>query len=213
MNFGNKENEKITLLDGRVVWLSRSCAVNSIIIIQVGRWWQKKEFFVLTGIRGKDTPDFQGFRSCPCGYLDWDEDLKGAAFRETWEETDFNLTTILTHHHKYPILDKKGKERWVKIKPIYGTYLEGKPFHVSSHPLANKQNVTCSFGVVLSVPKHEFLPKVSGRNVNKDNYEEVSSVEWTPIHEVIDGRHKFAFNHEIRIMQFFNQFKKSKFFF
>lgn len=212
MQFNNRDNEEIVLPDGRKIWLSRSCAVTSIVIIEVARPLRKKKYFLLTGVRGKNTPDFQGYRSCPCGYLDWDESLKGAAVRETWEETDFWLPVAWNPTVNYPLAPQDPESEKVPMKVVYDEYTSGQPFHVSSNPDANRQNVTGSFGIVLQVKSLKHLPEISGINVNRpeDDYEEVASADWIPMEEVVQGKHEFAFNHDNRALSFFNRYKQKK---
>jgi len=52
MKFANKENEKITLPDGRTIWLSRSCAV----VITVWCFVDDTPY-LLIGKRGIGCPD------------------------------------------------------------------------------------------------------------------------------------------------------------
>lgn len=212
MKFNNRENELVTIKDGRKIWNSRSCAVTSIVIIEVARPFRKNKYFLLTGVRGKNTPDFQGYRSCPCGYLDWDESLKEAAVRETWEETDFRLPVAWNSAVEYPLAPQDPESETVHMKVVYDKFTSGQPFHVSSHPDANRQNVTGSFGIVLQVKSLKHLPEISGVNVNRpqDDYEEVASADWIPMEEVAQGKHEFAFNHDNRALSFFNEFKRKQ---
>ena len=83
--FNNRENEEVTLPDGRTKWLSRSAAVVGIILGIV-----EDNIYVLTEKRSKlmDEPH----KWCViCGYLDWDEDGYEGIVRETYEETSFYI--------------------------------------------------------------------------------------------------------------------------
>lgn len=44
--------------------------------------------YFLANKRGTETPDFQGYWNCPCGYIDFDETEEDAVCREIMEETD-----------------------------------------------------------------------------------------------------------------------------
>jgi ADP-ribose pyrophosphatase YjhB (NUDIX family) len=206
MKFNNRDNKLVEAKDGRKVWDSRSCAVTSVVIMRVGKWYQRKKYFLLTILRGKDTPDFQGYKCCPCGYLDWDEPLNWAAVRETEEETTFNPISAWSSRTN-PIDSNDENSKRVKIELVYEKYKEGQPFYLSSEPSENRQNVTACFGVVFSVSKEEDLPIISGENVNTLEFEEVASADWIPLEEVKSKKHKFAFNHENRSMDFFRIYK------
>ena len=89
MKFNNRHNEQVTLADGRIIWLSRSCAVVTTLACRVdGR------IYILLGKRGIGCPDEVGKWNLPCGYLDWDETLSEAAIREVFEETGVNVNAI-----------------------------------------------------------------------------------------------------------------------
>jgi ADP-ribose pyrophosphatase YjhB (NUDIX family) len=104
MNFNNKENERITLPDERVIWLSRSCAVVITVWCFVNR-----TPYLLLGQRGPGCPDEIGKWNLPCGYLDWNETLTEAAEREVYEETGLNIRIvqqnsddIISSHMQHP---------------------------------------------------------------------------------------------------------------
>lgn len=201
--YSNRDNKLVTTKDGRKIWDSRSCAVTSIVIMRVGKWYEKKRYFLLTTVRGKNTPDFQGYRCCPCGYLDWDESLVWAAVRENEEETTFVPSDVWSSG-KYAT-GEKG-ERVIKAKTLYDRYSGGQPFYLSSEASANRQNVTAVFGIVFGIKREKDLPIISGVNVNKPEYEEVASADWIPLSEI--GKHKFAFNHQMRAADFYARYQK-----
>ena len=205
MKFKNRESERVELQDGRVVWLSRSPAVMSIIVAKVGRWWQKKKYFVVTSVRGKDTPDFQGYHCCPCGYLDWDENGFEGAAREVWEETNLNVVRLILSNS----LQLDSKKHKVKIVDHhYGD----SPWSVNSSPYANKQNVTIGYALAFQVKTADVLPKLSGVNVNREDYEEVASADWTPLEDILARKERFAFNHDLQIISYIKHLKtKSRF--
>lgn len=201
MKFKNRESERVELEDGRIVWLSRSPAVMSIVVAIVGRWWEQKKFYVITSVRGKDTPDFQGHHCCPCGYLDWDEDGWQGAAREIWEETNFNVLNVI----KSKELLTNGNSYKVKI---IDNYYGNQPYFVNSSPSANRQNITLGYALSFAVSKKEALPSLSGINVNKDNFQEVFSADWIPYEEILTPKYRFAFHHDMKIIKYVENLKK-----
>lgn len=81
MKFKNRHNP-FHKVDGRIVWESRSVAVNCVVICGNS---------VLLGQRGSGAPDSRGLWNIPSGYMDWDESGTEAVYREVWEETGVNL--------------------------------------------------------------------------------------------------------------------------
>lgn len=68
-------------------WFSRSCAVATAVLLK-----SKGQWYVLAGQRGTGTPDYQGYWNLPCGYLDYNENVKEASVREVREETGIRLS-------------------------------------------------------------------------------------------------------------------------
>ena len=70
---------------GEVEWIARNMAV----LVMVLGFDKNLKLHVLANKRGQNTPDpeFRGCWCMPCGYLDYNETLKEAAVRETFEET------------------------------------------------------------------------------------------------------------------------------
>ena len=69
-------------------WFSRSCACATCVLLHdtdSGKW------YVLVGKRGDGVPDYKGYWSFPCGYLDYNEDVDECAAREVYEETGIKL--------------------------------------------------------------------------------------------------------------------------
>ena len=64
-------------------WVSRSIAISAFIFAND----IEGNTYVLAIKRGKGTPDYQGMYCCPCGYVDWNENIYQAACREIKEET------------------------------------------------------------------------------------------------------------------------------
>lgn len=87
----NLKNQPCYDKDGNFLgWFSRSVAVVSFIYCKnkKGRWC------ILASQRGKGTPDpeFVGAWNACCGYVDYNETLKGAAVREIKEECGLHLS-------------------------------------------------------------------------------------------------------------------------
>ena len=70
---------------GETEWVARNMAT-LVIIFAINK---DNQIHVLANKRGPNTPDpeFRGCWCMPCGYLDYNETLKEAAARETFEET------------------------------------------------------------------------------------------------------------------------------
>lgn len=173
--FNNKENERVELADGRVIWLSRSCAV-SVTVVAI------KDGIVhyLMVKRGEGNPDEQGRWVLPCGYLDWDETLVDGAIREVYEETGF-------HIRKYMDADTDDT--------ILGSdFYSDQPWHVNSSIRNGKQNVTHYFGMVMEVTS---LPELSSDNCELN---EVADLKWVAIEDI--GDYDIAFNHDTRIADY-----------
>jgi 8-oxo-dGTP pyrophosphatase MutT (NUDIX family) len=81
IKFKNRHNLSHNI-GGRIVWESRSVAVNCVVICGNS---------VLIGQRGKGVPDSVGLWNIPSGYMDWDESGTEAVYREVWEETGLYL--------------------------------------------------------------------------------------------------------------------------
>lgn len=114
--FKNRPNTCHTLPDGTELWISRSCAVMSIVAAKCDG-----EIYIALGKRGEGVPDEKGKFCLSCGYMDWDENAFDAARREVWEELG---------------LDVSDEREWG-----YNT----QPWWVQSEPTANRQNITMRF--------------------------------------------------------------------
>jgi len=127
MEFKNRLNEEVELKDGRIVWLSRACAIVGVIFAQV-----QDDIFVLTEQRSPlmDEPNKWCVIS---GYLDWDENGLDGIKRETYEESSFDIEK----HEKQCIFDNKGQ-----------------PFYVHTDPWSDaKQNVSLSYIFIYNFKK------------------------------------------------------------
>lgn len=78
----SRESELVTLPDGRRVAIDRSVGVVMFCYIFNG-----DDIYILANKRGKKTSEFKLKWNLPSGYINWDEDGKEAAIRETFEET------------------------------------------------------------------------------------------------------------------------------
>lgn len=83
---------------GKKYWISRALAVCAILIVHEGR-----KSWILLQQRGPGCPDYVGAWSHTCGYLDYDETLRGALAREIHEELGINIENPdikITEHSK-----------------------------------------------------------------------------------------------------------------
>lgn len=183
-DFKNKENEAVTLPDGRTVWLSRSLAV----VVNVWFIDQNMIPYVLISKRGNGTPDEQGKWVLPCGYLDYNETLAEAAIREVYEETGLDIEYIASDNNdNYSVI----------LENIYSN--DGQPYMVNSNPNGDvKQNVTCYFGFVFT---GDNFPELTNVNCNID---EVSDLRWVPVDELY--KYDTGFGHSKRIDSFYKQY-------
>jgi len=72
---------------GEKVWKSRNIATCTCVIRASA---DGEDLEVLAVKRGKDVTN-SGQYCLPCGYLDWGEDVQGAAVRELFEEANFKI--------------------------------------------------------------------------------------------------------------------------
>lgn len=96
MQFKNKANEQTQTIDGRTIWLSRSVAVVSQVII---RHLPTNRYRTVIIKRGPASLGSIGEWCFPCGYLDYDETTFEAAMRETFEETGIDLISLQQQAH------------------------------------------------------------------------------------------------------------------
>lgn len=78
----SRENELITLADGRRIAIDRSVGVVMLCYTKLNN-----ETYILINERGTKTSEFKLVWNLPSGYLNWDENGEEAAIRETFEET------------------------------------------------------------------------------------------------------------------------------
>ena len=84
---GHPKNNFETIIDGKSYWISRSLTVVGFVFgkNKDGKWC------VLANKRGVGCPSNHHKWNCPCGYLDYGEDLKMAVSREVFEETGVKI--------------------------------------------------------------------------------------------------------------------------
>lgn len=156
MKFNNRHNEPAILPDGREIWLSRSVAVVSMVIVRT----PDKDFVLAVHRHPEST--FPNLWCMPCGFLDWDETAGDAAIRETWEEAGVDLLKL-----------KKT------IPCHFDSVFKDSPWTVSSSPEIGSQNVVFHFA---SVFETEDLPELS---LDYTEPNELQDVRWIPVEEAI----------------------------
>lgn len=170
--FSNTPN-KSYIVDGKIIWVSRSIALVAAIVAKF-----ENENYILISQRGPGSTNFPadcpGFWNLTCGYLDWDENGYQAFCREVYEENGLYLPDLI----ELAINDK-----WL-----------AQPFYVNTEPAENRQNVSLSYGFYFGC--HE-LPELSTKNSEP---EEVLQTKWVKVSEI--DNYEFAFCHDRRIKQF-----------
>lgn len=168
--FKSTPNKSYQTEDG-MKWDSRACAVVANV------WCVVDDIpYVLVGKRGPSM-DNAGKYNMPCGYIDWDENLENAMYREVWEETGLDLSIIPSDSISYKFSQQ--------------------PFFVDTNPDSNRQNITLHTGIIFTASK---LPVLS-----LDNMEPGESVEarWMSEEEVVAISYDdFAFKHKAKIDSF-----------
>ena len=82
------KNFQVTDKDsGKSYWISRAIAICAIIIVREG-----SDSWILLQKRGPECPDFVGAWSHTCGYLDFDETVLEALYREVYEELGIDVS-------------------------------------------------------------------------------------------------------------------------
>ena len=109
---------------GEVEWIARNIAV----VVMIIGYDKNLNKYVLANKRGEKTPDpeFRGCWCMPCGYLDYDETIKEAAVRETFEETGVKLNIknlILFYTNDNPKDDKRQNVTF-RYRYIIKEYIE-----------------------------------------------------------------------------------------
>lgn len=164
--FNNRDN-KPYVVDGRVIWDSRSPVVMAVILAQY-----KDEVYALINKRGKGMDVEQGKWNLPGGYMDWDENGFDAVHREVFEETGVDIIPIRF-------------ENFVIKSHLY------EPFMIKTEPTGARQNVTLVYGMYF---KCNELPKI---NLEFDSNDEVDEALWVNLKEIDNYVFAFKHNHRI----------------
>lgn len=174
--FNNKPNDLHLTSDGKEIWVSRSVAVNCLVIFQTKNIIP--DYYVLSEKRGNGLSDESGKWCFPCGYLDWNESAKEAAIREVFEETGLDLDYYLNN----------GK--------VIVNDLE-QPWFVDSNPSSNRQNVTLRHACIITDDK---LPKITNKYSDPN---EIELLRWIELDELIE--YDWAFGHDKIIREYLNK--------
>ncbi len=124
MKFNNRDNERVELPDGSLVYIARHTATAYQI-----RLIKDDLEYVLMGKRGALMHDHVGKWCMPCGFLDWDEHVRHAAMREVYEESGLNILEV--------------KEKY-KIIIDYTV----RPYRIKSNLNSPMQNVVHHYGIM-----------------------------------------------------------------
>lgn len=163
--FSNRPNRPIRQDSGEVIWHSRSVAVVAHLLVKVGG-----AAHVLLGQRGPLCPDYVGYWTLPCGYLDWDESAPDAVRREVWEETGFDVSGV--------VAAAGGLQQ---------------PWHVFSDPRHDaRQNVVLHYGVVFEAAE---LPQLTTAHAEPG---ECVAVRWWRVSEALEAELAFGHQHDLR---------------
>jgi ADP-ribose pyrophosphatase YjhB (NUDIX family) len=169
--FNNRDNECLTLPDGRIVWVSRA----STVVVNVWCFVDEVPYLLLSQ-RGESTPNEQLKWNLPCGYLDWDETLTDAAEREVFEETGLDLRAIQQQPEN--VLDNQLDQPW-KVR--------------SGYQGSSKQNISHHYAFIF---KADTLPKLCADYCEPG---EVADNRWVSIADF--GHYDYAFRHDETIRE------------
>lgn len=117
----------------REYWISRSIA----IVIKVVGYDKYHNPHILAVQRGKGTPDpeFVGSWCMPCGYLDFDETTREAAFRELKEETGLRIDP--NKFYLISINDNPNSDKRQNVTFRFKAYL---PYKIEDSILSDKDS-------------------------------------------------------------------------
>ena len=183
MKFKNRPNLRHELPDGRVIWESRSVAVNGVILATIKD--NIDDVYILCSKRGPAVEDLPGLMNLVAGYMDWDETGPEAFIRECWEEVGLNIYDI--------VLDKK-------YKVLQSNLIQ--PWTVVTEPNQNKQNISLRYGLVFEAESVEDLPELS-----LEHNEVVGEAEdpmWLPLSQ-FQSYPNWAFGHDHVIINYLNE--------
>jgi 8-oxo-dGTP pyrophosphatase MutT (NUDIX family) len=188
IKFHNRPNKFYTVIDEngkeKIVWESRSVAVNCVVIgvleTSIGK---AKAFdpFVLVSKRGHNAADYQGKLNIVAGYLDWDENATEALLRESWEECGIDVIDF------------------VKKNQILMYDLD-QPWHVKTEPDENRQNISLRYGVAVT---GKSLPTLSLEH--NEVVGEVEEAWWMSVNNIDD--YDWAFGHDKVIKEYLKKGK------
>lgn len=184
MKFNNRANLRHELPDGRVIWESRSVAVNGVILATIKD--SPNEVRILCSERGPAVEDYPGLMNLVAGYIDWDESATEAFIRECWEEVGLNMYESIFDNPKCSVLRNDLHQ----------------PFEVSSAPDQNRQNVSLRFGMVVQFETVDDLPELSLEHNEIEG--EAKDPQWMNLMEFGSYADKWAFNHDKVIMRYLN---------
>lgn len=182
MKFNNRPNTAHKVGD-RVVWESRSVAVNGVVILYVPG---EKVPYVLVSKRGPKAADYQGYMNLIAGYMDWDESGPEALYREAWEEVGIDLKGLA-----FP--QKYEDCLWSRI---ISNNLE-HPWDVKTEPDENRQNISLRYGLAIQM-KDSVLPELSLEHNEVEG--EVEHAGWLPVNEI--DQYQWAFDHDRVIKEY-----------
>ena len=142
--------------EGKTYWISRSVAVSGFIFSKFFGHWH-----ILANKRGQGCMDMPGYWNCPCGYLDWDENLNDAMIREIHEETGMDFSN----------------------EDIY-------PIYVNSDPKENRQNITIRYiGIIKDLFSYKFSTKYAEKDEIEDikwiGIDNIDKYNWAFNHNLI----------------------------
>jgi len=184
MKFNNRPNTPHKVGD-RIIWESRSVAVNGVVILYVPG---KQVPYVLVSKRGPKSADYQGYMNLIAGYMDWDESGPEALYREAWEEVGLDLREFA-----YP---EKNGQNSAFLDKVISNDLE-QPWYVKTEPDENRQNISLRYGVALKM-KESVLPELSLEN--NEVLGEVENAMWLPVNQL--SNYSWAFEHDKVIKEY-----------
>jgi len=173
MKFKNKPNKCHEITENgnkRLIWESRSVAVNCIVVLKNNLCEQ----YVLVSERGPNAADFVGKLNLISGYLDWNESGTDAVYREAWEECGINLPELINNSFNVVIKNNLND-----------------PWEVETTPNENRQNISLRYGVILMY-NHIELPHLSTEH--NEIKGEVEKSWWMPITDI--DNYQWAFSHD-----------------
>lgn len=177
IKFNNRPNPNVKDELGKSHWISRSVAVNGVIMIRDPYDGLK----VLVLKRSSKSADEPNKWCLPCGYLDWNESGYEAMIREVYEEAEIYIPEKINFN-------------------IYPDY--NREFYVNSDPKSIRQNVSLYYMLVFDF--EGIMPK--GWDIIIPDGDEISIGQWIKVEDIFMNKvepHgepiKWAFNHDDRI--------------